>query len=104
MQPFPEPGEATQVSTDGGEDPLWNRDGRELIYASPAQNMMACACELSPTFRPGVPVALFRVPAAVVALDFIGGRVLGLAQVNPGSPTSVAVTLNWTAALAPPPR
>ena len=32
VRPFPGPGGATQVSTDGGDQPVWSRDGRELYY------------------------------------------------------------------------
>jgi hypothetical protein len=29
---FPGPGETVQVSTDGGSDPVWSRDGHEIFY------------------------------------------------------------------------
>ena len=32
VRSFPGPGEKWQVSGDGGADPLWSRDGRELFY------------------------------------------------------------------------
>ena len=32
VRPFPGPGGAKQVSVDGGDQPLWSRDGRELYY------------------------------------------------------------------------
>jgi serine/threonine-protein kinase len=32
VRPFPGTGGATQVSTDGGDQPVWSRDGRELYY------------------------------------------------------------------------
>jgi serine/threonine-protein kinase len=32
VRPFPGPGGAKQVSIDGGDQPLWSRDGRELYY------------------------------------------------------------------------
>jgi len=32
VAPFPGPGARHQVSTDGGSEPLWSRDGRELFF------------------------------------------------------------------------
>jgi len=32
VSPFPGPGARKQVSTDGGSEPLWSRDGRELYF------------------------------------------------------------------------
>ena len=32
VSPFPGPGPRRQVSTDGGTEPLWSRDGRELFF------------------------------------------------------------------------
>ena len=37
--PFPGPGARHQISTDGGTEPLWSRDGRELFFQSGAQLM-----------------------------------------------------------------
>jgi serine/threonine-protein kinase len=40
VRPFPGPGGATQVSADGGDQPMWSRDGRELFYRDGA-NMVS---------------------------------------------------------------
>jgi serine/threonine-protein kinase len=40
VRPFPGPGRAVQVSVDGGDQPKWSRDGRELYYRDGA-NMIA---------------------------------------------------------------
>jgi Tol biopolymer transport system component len=40
VRPFPGPGGATQVSVDGGDQPMWSRDGRELFYRD-GVNMIA---------------------------------------------------------------
>jgi hypothetical protein len=40
VRPFPGPGRAVQVSVDGGDQPKWSRDGRELFYRDGA-NMIA---------------------------------------------------------------
>ena len=40
VQPFPGPGEKWLVSTDGGLDPVWSRNGRELFYRQDDQIMV----------------------------------------------------------------
>src|SRR6202030_1842180 len=32
VQPYPGPGGKRQISTEGGTEPVWNPDGRELFY------------------------------------------------------------------------
>jgi serine/threonine-protein kinase len=39
VAPFPGPGARHQISTDGGTEPLWSRDGRELFFQSRTQLM-----------------------------------------------------------------
>ncbi len=34
VQPYPGPGGKWQISTDGGSEPVWNRNGREIFYRS----------------------------------------------------------------------
>jgi len=41
VRPFPGPGGATQVSVDGGDQPIWSRDGRELFYRDGANVVAA---------------------------------------------------------------
>src|SRR5260370_6415618 len=38
---FPEPLGSTRISTDGGVQPEWRRDGRELFYRTPDRKLMA---------------------------------------------------------------
>jgi serine/threonine protein kinase len=48
-----------QISTNGGDSPLWSPDGRELFYRS-GDSFMAVKVETEPTFRPAKPGVLFR--------------------------------------------
>src|SRR5205085_1317027 len=41
VRPFPGPGGRWQVSTGGGRFPLWSRDGRELLFETLDQQVMA---------------------------------------------------------------
>ena len=49
VKPFPGPGPRVSVSIDGGENPVWSRDGRRLFYAKD-QQMMVASVNPSPTF------------------------------------------------------
>jgi serine/threonine protein kinase len=61
VRPFPdaESGGRWQVSTDGGNSPLWSPEGRELFYRN-GDAAMAVPVETDPAFSPGNPELLFR--------------------------------------------
>ncbi len=48
-----------QVSTNGGDSPLWSPDGKELFYRN-GNSFMAVDVETEPTFYPGKPRELFK--------------------------------------------
>ena len=58
---FPGPGAKIQVSNDGGTDPVWRRDGRELFYRN-GDRMMVVAISPASTFAGGRPQELWRGP------------------------------------------
>jgi Tol biopolymer transport system component len=59
---FPGGGAKWQVSTSGGSFAKWRRDGREMFFLDPADNLMAVDVNpSSPTIQLGTPHALFRV-------------------------------------------
>jgi hypothetical protein len=47
------------VSRDGGVQPRWRRDGRELFYISPDWTMMAVSVTTRPVFQAATPQPLF---------------------------------------------
>jgi hypothetical protein len=59
VQPFPDRSDKWQVSTSGGNDPVWNAAGSELYYLSPNFQMMAVPVKTKPAFDPGTPAILF---------------------------------------------
>jgi len=59
VQPFPGPGGKWQISTEGGTEPAWNRNGKELFYRS-GNKMMALDVTTQPGFSPGKPRMLFE--------------------------------------------
>ncbi len=57
---FPGPGETVQVSTAGGTDPVWSRDGHELYYLRPDDAMMRASVMDMPRLMVGKPEMLFH--------------------------------------------
>jgi serine/threonine protein kinase/Tol biopolymer transport system component len=92
------------VSTNGGYEPRWRADGREIYYLSDDRKLMAVPVGAGPTF--GIPQPLFqtRVPAGVTAnrTHFVpsrdGQRFL-VNQALDASASPITVALNWTAML-----
>jgi len=60
VQPFPGPGPKWLVSTDGGVDPVWSKDSRELFYRRDDQ-MMAVSVAPTGEFSAGRPRRLFEM-------------------------------------------
>jgi Tol biopolymer transport system component len=63
VESVPASGTEWQISTGGGSRPRWRRDGRELYYVSPANEVMAVDVDTTRSaFDFGVPRSLFQVP------------------------------------------
>jgi Tol biopolymer transport system component len=58
VQPFPTPSGRSQVSTAGGTQPVWARNGRELFYRGSGK-MMSVDVGAAGSFSPSAPRALF---------------------------------------------
>jgi len=83
--PYPGPGAKTQVSSDGGAQPRWNRNGRELFFQNGGR-MMAVDVETGAAFRAGTPRMLFEKPYVAYDVHPDGKRFLML---KPASGTGV---------------
>ena len=59
VRPYPDTGTSWSISTAGGVQPVWSRDGKELYHLS-GSKMMAVPIETKPAFRSGTPVELFE--------------------------------------------
>jgi eukaryotic-like serine/threonine-protein kinase len=61
VRPYPKAysGGRWQISSNGGRQPLWSHDGREVFYRSFDGGMYAASVKLNPTFEPGPVVRLF---------------------------------------------
>jgi Tol biopolymer transport system component len=64
VQQFPS-GERRPVSQDGGDEPRWRADGKELFYMTPDGTMMGVTVETSGRSDFGAPQVLFRTDADV---------------------------------------
>ena len=61
VQPFPGPGGKWIISTNGGREPVWSPNDKELFYHT-GNSLMAVAIETDPEFSSGVPRFLFEWP------------------------------------------
>jgi hypothetical protein len=105
---FPDRGAKRLVSTQGGRWPRWARDGTELFYVSPENQLMAVAIKTAPDgLEFGIPRALFAIrPRPPVRLDAYpydvspdGRRFVVNTVTDDTTSTTVTVVFNWTAGL-----
>jgi len=103
VQPYPGPGGKWQISTEGGTDPVWNPNGRELFYRS-GDKMMAVDISTKPGFAASTPRMLFEghyeqppVPVHNFDVSPDGQHFLMLKPVEQeqAAPTQINVVLNW---------
>jgi dipeptidyl aminopeptidase/acylaminoacyl peptidase len=101
VQTFPEHGGKWQISTGGGNFPVWSRDGRELYFISADNKMMTVEVKGDgKKFEAGVPSALFAVPAQTQFDVSKDGRFLIHVPVDQaGSNVPLTVVVNWQSAL-----
>jgi Tol biopolymer transport system component len=59
-QEFPGPGGKWQISTEGGEDPVWSRDGKEIFYVAPGNRLMSVPVTTKSGLEAGTPAFLFE--------------------------------------------
>ena len=105
VQTMPLSDKKWQVSTNGGYEPRWRADGREIYYLSDDRKLMAVTVDPGPSF--GVPKVLFqtRVPAGISAnrMHYVpsrdGQRFLVNTQSADAQQTPITVVLNWVAGL-----
>ena len=107
VRPFPAPGGKWQVSTSGGTQPQWRRDGKELFYLSEEGKLAAVEVKSGSTFDASAPRPLFqaRFPTAsapfgrtyTVTAD--GQRFLVTRLMEEDRAIPITVVLNWTADL-----
>lgn len=107
VQPFPPDGRKWVISKNGGAQPQWSRDGRELFYLSLDRRLQAVRVSLDSEFRVSTPTVLFDTGITsslvvgvrnfyVPAAD--GQRFLFTLPVKQKAP-ELTVVLNWLASV-----
>jgi eukaryotic-like serine/threonine-protein kinase len=106
VEPFPVTGSKWKISTGGGADPSWRRDGKELFYLAADKKLMAVEVKTdSLSFDAGIPRSLFgtRVTGLtdsrnhyVVTPD--GKQFLVNTVIEDATASPVNVVVNWTGA------
>jgi Tol biopolymer transport system component/predicted Ser/Thr protein kinase len=104
VAPFPGPGGKYQVSTNGGQQPRWRRDGKELFFLSPDKKLMAVPAKVGATFEFGEPAVLFQTRAReplsseeIFTYDVSpdGQRFLINVNLEQADSPPVSIVLNW---------
>jgi len=106
---FPTPGGKLRVSTNGGVQPRWRPDGKELFYLSQDRKLMAVPIRGGSTIELGSPQALFEIsfppmgsiqPYAWYEYDVTADGQRFLINLPTESTTvPITVVLNWAAGL-----
>lgn len=109
VQRFPQSGGKWQVSTSGGVQPRWGRNGRQLYFHAPSNEAMVVELALTPDggFAADVPRRLFGVILANRVTDrnswdvtpdgqrFLINATTNQAAQTAGQVTPITVVVNW---------
>jgi serine/threonine-protein kinase len=102
VRPFPNVDSAKfAISTRGGLEPLWRRDGGELFYRNVRGEMFATTIGRGPAFEHSPPTRLFSRPEMAVQQYFRSydvhpdGRRFLMLQTGGSATTSLGVIVNW---------
>ncbi len=93
------------VSTGGGVEHCWRRDGKELFYLAPDRKLMAVQVKAGAGFQAGIPRPLFQTRVAGFsflgryAVTADGQRFLISSEAEGAAGEPATVILNWPAAL-----
>ena len=106
VQTFPNPGSKLRISTGGGSQPKWRRDGRELFYIATDRTLMAVGVKPGAAFEAAAPEPLFATRTLTVT-DFRshyvvtadGQRFLINSLLEETAATPITFVVNWTAGL-----
>jgi len=106
VAPFPGPGGKRQVSTAGGGQPRWRRDGTEIFYFPPDNTLMAAAVNgRGASFEVGVVKPLFETRGTGTRYQYAvtadGQRFLINTASEQAASAPITVVVNWTAGLKP---
>jgi len=99
VQSFPKPGHKVRISGDGGFGPRWSRGGKELLYTTRDNDLVAVPIEAGAELRPGAPRKLFTMPDLVTGGDSTADGERFLVSTATEAPhREIQLFLNWTVA------
>jgi serine/threonine-protein kinase len=106
VRPFPDADRARwQISTEGGRQPLWSKDGRELFYRDFTGAVVSVPVTLGSTFSAETPRILLPGSRYIGGGRFMTGRTYDLSldgrrflmlKPNQSEDPSIVMVLNWT--------
>lgn len=101
VRSFPGAAEKRKVSSGGGEQPRFTRDGKELLYLAPDNRLKAVPVKLEGAFQIGNPAALFSVGDGLreYEVEADGQRFLVNIVASGSQSLPITVVVNWTAGL-----
>jgi Tol biopolymer transport system component len=97
---FPDPGTQTQISINGGYQPVWSRDGKKLFYINADRKMMAVEIKSGDKPAYSTPMPLFDVRLDPLDSYDVSddGHFLIPVPAQGAAPT-INVVINWQAGL-----
>jgi eukaryotic-like serine/threonine-protein kinase len=104
VQPYPATGGRYQVSQNGGTQPRWRGDGKELYFLASDRTLMAVSVEAAREFQAGVPHPLFVTDLTSAAHRYAvtrdGAKFLAIAPAEQTATQSpLTVIVNWVASV-----
>jgi Tol biopolymer transport system component len=105
--PFPGPGGKWQVSSEGGAQPRWSRDGRELFYLAGDRKLMSVSIAPGSTFAAAAPKTLFQTRSRYTggAYDVSpDGKSFVVNTLAEESAVPITVVVNWLTEHTEPPK
>jgi eukaryotic-like serine/threonine-protein kinase len=104
VQSFSKAGRKIQISTDGGDRPLWRADGKVLFFVDAKGRLMHVAVVDPGPMKTGAPTPLLTLPppnptAPPFALSYApspdGSRFLVRRRIEPAGSESISIMTNW---------
>jgi len=107
VQAFPVAKERWTISSGGGSQPRWSRDGRELLYLQSDGTLTSVTTQTAPSFVKGTQVPLFKTRLSTTVnpyrLGYVptadGRRFLMSVPIDDEDRTAITVVVNWPALL-----
>ena len=106
VRPFPSVDSARwTISVNGGTEPVWSRNGRQLFFRTPGGDMMAVQVAAGNVFVPSTPVKLFNNPHLLAdtyhqSYDVDSGDRFIMIRSSQKNSQALGVVINWGAEIS----